>query len=87
MEPTFADGAFVLVDPRAYEVRLPVVGDIVTCRHPFRGDLAMIKRVAAVDPQGRLTLLGDNASASTDSRTLGPVAADAVFGRVTALLA
>jgi hypothetical protein len=41
-----------------------------------------VKRVLRVDPDGRVWVEGDNPFASTDSRTLGPLPADAVSGRV-----
>jgi type IV secretory pathway protease TraF len=40
----------------------------------------MLKRVAARGPAG-LTVLGDNAAASTDSRAFGPVSPGTVRGR------
>jgi nickel-type superoxide dismutase maturation protease len=56
------------------------VGDVVAVTDPRTPDRTIVKRVAAVGRDG-ITVLGDNAAASTDSRQLGPVAAGAVRGR------
>lgn len=42
----------------------------------------IVKRVDHVDFHGALWLLGDNAEASTDSRTFGAVPREAIIGRV-----
>jgi nickel-type superoxide dismutase maturation protease len=58
----------------------PRVGDIVALRHEGR---TIVKRVAAVAADDdRIDVLGDNAAASTDSRTFGPVGRGAIIGRV-----
>ena len=59
-------------------------GDVVAVLDPRRPDRIIVKRVAAVGPQG-VTVVGDNAAASTDSRAFGPVRPAAVRGRVVAL--
>jgi signal peptidase I len=55
----------------------PRVGDVVAVAREGR---TIVKRVAAVDGDV-LTLLGDNAEASTDSRAFGPVPRSSVLGR------
>ncbi len=55
-------------------------GDVVAVMDPRLSTRTLIKRVAAVDRRG-VTVLGDNATASTDSRDLGPLAPAAVRGR------
>ena len=82
MWPALPDGAFVLVDPRAYAVRAPRPGEVVLARHPFRADVRLVKRVAAATPDGRVALAGDDGEASTDSRDFGTVALSQVMGRV-----
>ena len=76
MRPTLEPGDRLVV------VRCPpAVGRLVVATLPTTGRLA-VKRVAAIDPvTGAVDLRGDNAGASTDSRHLGLVAADAVLGR------
>ena len=46
--------------------------DIVVCRHPFKTDTVIIKRVVKVDGDG-MFLAGDNPEASTDSESFGRV--------------
>lgn len=55
-------------------------GDVVSFRDPRAGHRTMVKRAAARGPGG-LTVLGDNAGASTDSRSFGPVDPSGVRGR------
>ncbi|HVL03298.1 MAG TPA: nickel-type superoxide dismutase maturation protease [Acidimicrobiales bacterium] len=57
-------------------------GDIVAARDPRTPSRMLIKRVAAIDADRRLHLAGDDPSASTDSRTFGPVAGSDLVGRV-----
>ena len=47
-------------------------GAVVAVADPRDGRL-LVKRVAAVTPEGRLVVAGDEPEASTDSRTFGPV--------------
>jgi signal peptidase I len=56
----------------------PRVGDVVAVRVD---DRVIIKRVAVLEQDGAVTVLGDNAAASTDSRHFGPVPRPAVVGR------
>jgi nickel-type superoxide dismutase maturation protease len=55
-------------------------GDVVAVVDPRMQSRTMLKRVVDVDRRG-VTVLGDNPSASTDSRALGPLAPAAVRGR------
>ena len=82
MLPTLTPGDFVLVDPS----RSPAVDDLVLARHPHEDDLLIIKRVASLLDDGRIELASDNEAAGTDSRTWGPVRAEAIEGVVTLLL-
>jgi len=58
----------------------PRPGDVVVVADPRQPDRTILKRVAAIGAEG-ITVLGDNAGASTDSRVLGPVPQAAVRGR------
>ncbi|MDQ1705302.1 MAG: hypothetical protein QOF18_1668 [Frankiaceae bacterium] len=79
MAPALRHGDQLLVrfGPRAGRSR---VGSVVVVALPDR-PLA-VKRVVRVESDGRLWIEGDNPAASTDSRELGSVSADAVRGRV-----
>ncbi len=55
-------------------------GDVVAVADPRAPGRIIVKRVAAAGPEG-VTVLGDNAAASTDSRAFGPVRPAAVRGR------
>ncbi len=71
MLPALAPGERVLFDRLAYVLERPRTGDIVLARHPARPGVRMIKRVAEKVGRDEYLLFGDNADASTDSRTLG----------------
>ena len=58
----------------------PRPGDVVAVADPRDGRRVLVKRVAAVDPGG-ITVLGDDPTASTDSRTFGAVPRALVLGR------
>jgi nickel-type superoxide dismutase maturation protease len=87
MIPTLAANDEVLVNTRAYEDRLPEPGEIVVAHRPDRPQVILIKRVAAVQPDGRILLQGDNPAASTDSLDFGPVAPEYLVGKVTSRFA
>ena len=77
MLPTLAPGDRLLV----VRVRRLRPGHLVAVTDPrSAARRAMVKRVAALGPEG-VTVLGDNPAASTDSRELGAVAAEAIRGR------
>jgi nickel-type superoxide dismutase maturation protease len=78
MSPTLNSGDTVLVDPKA-DIN---VGDIVLADHPYKSSVAILKRVAEISADGRISLAGDNQAESTDSRTFGPVSIKSVIGRV-----
>lgn len=79
MRPTLEPGDRVLV------VRLPrwarlVPGVVVAVTDPRAPERLLVKRVAAVRTDGGVVVHGDNAAASTDSRTFGPVPRGSVWG-------
>jgi nickel-type superoxide dismutase maturation protease len=81
MAPTLQPGDWLLVDPAAYRRRAPQPGQLVVALDPRQQRRELVKRVAAVDLDGRLLLAGDAREASTDSRTFGAVDPSAVAGR------
>jgi nickel-type superoxide dismutase maturation protease len=78
MVPALFPGDRLLVLP-ARQLR---IGDVVAVPDPRRPDRLLVKRVVGVDQiDASVMVAGDNSEASTDSRTFGPVAPDAVVGR------
>ncbi|SCL71070.1 signal peptidase I [Micromonospora citrea] len=79
MAPTLHDGDRLLVRVG----RAPVVGDLVVFRARDvvpEADLTwMVKRVHRVEPDGAVTVRGDNAR-SQDSRHFGAVPPEAILG-------
>jgi nickel-type superoxide dismutase maturation protease len=81
MEPALEPGDWLFVDPDAYCNRAPRVGELVLAQDPREPERLLIKRVASIDGEGRLELLGDSPDASTDSRVFGAIDRDSVRGR------
>lgn len=82
MVPTLRHGDHIVVwlrPPRRLRVGAVVVAELP-------GATSAVKRIVAVHPDGRVWLEGDNPVGSTDSRSLGPVAPEAVRGTVLARL-
>jgi phage repressor protein C with HTH and peptisase S24 domain len=75
MEPEFAEGDLVLIDPAG----TPAQGSVVVARHPFK-NLDVIKYVKSVDADGYLTL---ESPAGDDSNQFGRVPLTSVRGTVT----
>lgn len=82
MAPALNPGDWIAVDIAAYSSRPPRRGHVVLARDPRDSQRTLVKRVGSVDIHGDTWLLGDNAASSTDSRTFGTVAPDAIVGRV-----
>jgi signal peptidase I len=59
----------------------PRRGDLVVVRDPEHRSTFLLKRVASVEPNGDLTVRGDNPNVSRDSRHFGQVARRLVVGR------
>ncbi|HEX8001186.1 MAG TPA: nickel-type superoxide dismutase maturation protease [Mycobacteriales bacterium] len=74
MIPTLAPGEWVVVR----RTRTPAPGSAVVVKRP---DRYVVKRAVRV-ADGGWWVEGDNAAASDDSRTFGPVPADAIVGEV-----
>ena len=84
MSPLLLDGDEALVDPGAYRRTKPEEGHLVLSAHPYRTDTQLVKSVREVREDGKVFLIGGNRSASTDSRSFGPVPAHLIRGRVVA---
>jgi nickel-type superoxide dismutase maturation protease len=79
MEPTLAPGDRLLVVPAG----ILRGGEIVAVPDPRDGARLLVKRVVSVDRATRLvSVKGDNADQSSDSRVFGPLPRRAIVGRV-----
>lgn len=82
MLPTLKPREEVLVEP--INPTLGVVpGDIVVCKHPFKPDVRLVKRVSETFYDGGCYVLSDNLVEGTDSRSFGVVDKTLLIGRVT----
>jgi nickel-type superoxide dismutase maturation protease len=77
--PDYREGDFVLVCRIPFLIGRIKPGHVVAFRHPDYG--TMIKKVAALVPDGRLFVTGTGRH-SVDSRRFGPIARDTLIGRV-----
>lgn len=81
MLPDVSPGERVLVNKAAYWLGKPARGDLVVLRDPRDKRRLLLKRLD--EPAGdRWHVVGANASASTDSRTFGPVGRELLVGKV-----
>jgi nickel-type superoxide dismutase maturation protease len=77
MMPTLKDGdAVMMVAPRSIKP-----GDVVLADHPYKSSVKMVKRVQAIDGEGRVSLTGDNPAESTDSRVFGSLSLECIKGK------
>lgn len=86
MGPALQPGDLVFVRHRL-PARSLRPGDIVVARHPWHAKLVIVKRVAGVDAEGRVALIGDNPHRSSDSRQFGSLQASQIIGRATCKIA
>lgn len=83
MAPALLPGDRLLVvrRPRCL-AHWPAPGEVVAVRDPRHPARVLVKRVGFVDrDRGTVEVLGDDPSASTDSRAFGPVPASMVLGQ------
>ena len=81
MEPGLHAGDLVICCAVDAHIRLRV-GDVVVARRPDRPELEIIKRIHAIDAEGKVFLTGDNAGRSTESVDFGWVPRDHILARV-----
>jgi signal peptidase I len=83
MHPAYSEGDRLLINRWAYCRRSPVASEIVVLRDPEQNGRLLVKRVAFdVERGGGVYVLGDNATASRDSRHFGAIPREAILGRV-----
>jgi nickel-type superoxide dismutase maturation protease len=61
---------------------IPRHGELAVLCEPGRPLTFLVKRVAAVEPNGDLIVHGDNPNVSRDSREFGPVPRHLIVGKV-----
>ncbi len=81
MTPGVSPGERVLVSRIAYWFSKPKSGDLVVLRDPREPERLLIKRIDEAHGNS-FEVAGDNADASTDSRTFGPVPTNLILGKV-----
>ena len=82
MLPTLRPGDRLLVDTRAFQERLPKVGEIVVFVDPEEPSRWLVKRVTGVDTRtASIEVRGDASASARDSRRFGPVPTGSVVGR------
>lgn len=92
MEPALRNGTVLFVNKLAFGFRLPFsMQYIVRWAQPESGDILVfwtplsdfaVKRCAAILDGNKFFALGDNAPASFDSRSYGPIPQNNIIGRV-----
>jgi len=82
MYPALRDGDEVEVDLDAFRHRGPRPGEIVLARHPFKRETVMVKRVARIEDDGRVFVVGEDPLCSSDSRGFGALAPESILGLV-----
>jgi nickel-type superoxide dismutase maturation protease len=80
MIPLLNPGDEVLLDPRAYRRAAPQPGDMVVALHPAKTGIHIIRRVSALNPDGTVSLRGENPFESSDFRA---VPTGTILGKVT----
>ncbi len=81
MAPSLSPGERVFVNRAAYWFSKPRAGDLVVLRDPREPKRLLLKRIDEAHGNS-FEVVGDNPTASTDSRTFGPVPRDLILGKV-----
>ena len=82
MAPGLSSGERVVVNKVSYLLSRPRPGDLVVVRDPREPDRLLLKRIDRQAGDDGWLVLGDNLSASTDSRAFGPVGREQIVGKV-----
>jgi nickel-type superoxide dismutase maturation protease len=81
MSPTLRPGDRVVVLQWSCS-RRPTLGDVVVFREPDAHLTFAVKRIVGIEVDRKLSVRGDNANVSRDSREFGPITPELVVGRV-----
>lgn len=90
MVPNFHNGDYLIIDEITFQFRPPQKGEVIVFRYPKNPSQFYIKRVAGLPGEtikdtalayDEYYVLGDNSSASSDSRFWGPVKEKFIIGR------
>jgi len=92
MEPAIRSGSILVINRLQYGLRFPgQAGYLVRWAEPRQGELVVfyapsgdiaVKRCGNLAGRGEFIAQGDNSLQSYDSRSYGPVSADAIIGKV-----
>jgi len=92
MEPAIHSGSVLVVNRLQYGLRLPGQPDyVMRWAAPKQGEMVVfyapsgeivVKRCGILVGEGEFIAWGDNSLQSYDSRSYGPVSADAIIGKV-----
>ena len=92
MEPAIHSGSVLVINRMQYGLRFPgQEGYLVRWAQPRQGEVVVfyapsgniaVKRCGGADQTGVFMAQGDNSLRSYDSRSYGPVSADATIGKV-----
>jgi len=92
MEPAIRSGSVLVINRMQYGIRFPgQQGYLIRWASPKQGEVVVfyapsgsiaVKRCSSHDQSGVFMAQGDNSHRSYDSRSYGPVSADATIGKV-----
>jgi signal peptidase I len=92
MEPAIRSGSVLVINRMQYGLRFPgQQGYLVRWASPKQGEVVVfyapsgniaVKRCSSREQKGEFMARGDNSLQSYDSRSYGPVSADATIGKV-----
>lgn len=81
MNPTYQKGDRLFIDPLFWRITGLKNGDVIVLRDP-RDSRLILKRIKDILRAGKIFVVGDNETQSTDSRHFGPISQKHIIGRV-----